>query len=99
MPVSFGRWLSNSVKASSPPAEAPTPTTRGSTRSSGAGCAIATGETGFTAALLAFPFALVPRFGDESRRRGERAPLLGRRLTVFSATRHQYPPFTLGRTP
>jgi hypothetical protein len=27
MPVSSGRWLSNSVNASSPPAEAPTPTT------------------------------------------------------------------------
>src|SRR5271157_566139 len=30
MPVSSGRWLSSSVNASSPPAEAPTPTTNGS---------------------------------------------------------------------
>src|SRR5271157_2095741 len=30
MPVSAGRWSSSSVNASSPPAEAPTPTTKGS---------------------------------------------------------------------
>src|ERR1039457_2930145 len=95
MPVSSGRWLSNSVNASSPPAEAPTPTTMGSelplSRSSAAGRMIVATEAGFTAAVGVFPGERVRRFGrGEAGARGERAPPPGRRLPVFFATGYHY---------
>src|ERR1017187_6138128 len=94
MPVSSGRWLSSSVNASRPPAEAPTPTMGGelpSARFPAAGCTIATAETGLTAAVEVFPGGVVRRFGrGESGARGERATSPGRRLPVFFAKRHHY---------
>src|ERR1035441_3667484 len=94
MPVSPGRWLSNSVNASSPPAEAPTPTPRGElrlSRSSAAGRTMAAPEAGFTAGVGVFPGERVGRFGRaESGAREERTTRLGRRLPVFFAKRHHY---------
>src|ERR1017187_4913446 len=95
MPVSSGRWLSNSVNASSPPAEAPTPTTLGSelplSRSSGAGRMIGTPETGFTAAGGVFPGEVARRFGlGDSAARGERATPPRRRLPFFFAERNYF---------
>src|ERR1039458_9264454 len=95
MPVSWGRWLSNSVNASRPPAEAPTPTTMGSelpsAGSSAGGRTIAAAETGVTDAVEVFPARGVPRLGP--RRpvgRRERTTPPGRRLPVLFATRHHY---------
>src|ERR1035437_10333268 len=94
MPVSSGRWLSSSVNASRPPAEAPTPTMGGelpSARFPAAGRTIATAETGLTAAVEVFPGGVVRRFGlGESGARGEHAISPGRRLPVFFAKRHHY---------
>src|ERR1017187_9265259 len=94
MPVSSGRWLSNSVNASSPPAEGPTPTIRGpppSACSSAASRAIAAPEAGVTAAVEVFPGERVRRFGrGESGARGERATPPGRPLPVFFATGYHY---------
>src|SRR5271157_703508 len=94
MPVSPGKWLSNSVNASSPPAEAPTPATRGSelpvSRFPAAGRAIAEPETGLTAAVGFFPGERIGRFGREPGARGDGGILPGRGLPVFFATRHHY---------
>src|ERR1035438_3865554 len=80
MPVSSGRWPSNSVNASNPPADAPTPT-MGGTLPSGM-------ETGLRAAVEVFPAGAVRRFGrDESGTRGEGAASSGRPLPVFFVTR------------
>src|ERR1039458_3595933 len=91
MPVSPGRWLSNSVNASSPPAEAPTPTIMRSelplSHSSAAGRAIIASDAGFTAAVELFPGERVRRFFGlgESGTRGERAIPPGQLLPVFFA--------------
>src|ERR1035438_2844282 len=80
MPVSSGRWPSNSVNASNPPADAPTPT-MGGTLPSGM-------EPGLRAAVEVFPAGAVRRFGrDESGTRGEGAASSGRPLPVFFVTR------------
>ena len=93
MPVLFGRWLRSSVNASSPPAEAPTPTTGGNlstAHSSAAGRTRATAESGLGAAVKVFAAGVVRRFGrGESEARAERSTLPGRRLPVFFANRHQ----------
>src|ERR1035441_207578 len=82
MPVSSGRWLSNSVNASNPPADAPMPT-MGGTQPSGM-------ETGLTAVEV-FPAGAVRCFGrGESGARGEPATSSGRPLPVFFVTRHPY---------
>src|ERR1017187_7152766 len=83
MPVSSGRCLSNSVNASSPPAEAPTPTMGGRLTSRSG--------TGITAAAEAFPAGAVSRFGrGTSGARGERATWSGRPPPVFFVTRNSY---------
>src|ERR1017187_3252273 len=87
MPVSSGIWLSNSVNASSPPAEAPMPTTRGSELTSATGSMIGAAETGLTGAGE----VLRGRFGrDESGARRARAAPPGRLLPVFFAKCHHY---------
>src|ERR1035441_9326259 len=81
MPVSSGRWLSNSVNASNPPADAPMPT-MGGTQPSGM-------ETGLTAGEV-FPAGAVRCFGrGDSGARGEPATSSGRPLPVFFVTRHR----------
>src|ERR1017187_3243002 len=95
MPVSPGRWLSNSVNASRPPAEAPTPTTMGSeprlSLSSAVSRTAGAREAAFTAAREAFPREAVGRPGPgEAGFREECTPAPGRRLPVFFATRHPH---------
>src|ERR1017187_930987 len=95
MPVSWGRLLSNSVNASRPPAEAPTPTTMGSelpsAGSSAVGRTSAAAETGVTDAVEVFPAGGVRRLGrGASGARRERTNPPGRRLPVLFTTRHHY---------
>src|ERR1035441_3455628 len=84
MPVSSGRWPSNSVKASRPPADAPMPTMcerLPSALSSEPGSASVAAESGLIVVVDFFPGALVRRFG-----RGDPP---GRLFTAcFIATRH-----------
>src|SRR5690349_8225363 len=90
MPVSAGRWLSNSANASRPPAEAPTPTmSRGAAGiSSPPVSATGTSETSGarTAGVLLVEgvFSLEGREGNG----GECAPPPRCRLPVIVATHH-----------
>jgi hypothetical protein len=94
MPVSSGKWPSNSVNASKPPAEAPAPTTMGrelpKSRSLAAGSTLAAAGTLLDGAVEIFPAGVFRRVKGESGARGERATPPGRRLPVFFAKRHHY---------
>src|ERR1035438_3579514 len=83
MPVSSGRWPRNSLNASRPPAEAPTPTI---SRTVGS-----TAKTGVAAAVEVLGTEGVRRLGrDETGTRGECATWSGRLPPFFIVTRHPH---------
>src|ERR1043166_8006840 len=108
MQVLSGRWVSRSVNASSPPAEAPTPTTL---RAEPAFSAAEATDTGLITASEAFPVAraLLPAapallrtlgWSEVVRRMGVlRGVRAGRASPVFFANRHHYLSYLHPRTP
>src|SRR5690349_5553804 len=90
MPVLSGRYLSTSVNASSPPAEAPMPTIGSEPFSSAVGPLTATGETGFRADFVPlFGTLAVLRFRSSAcDTRGARRTLLAGRLPAFFFATH-----------
>src|SRR5690348_15154301 len=93
MPVLSGRQLSNSVKASSPPADAPMPTIANEPFSSGAGLLSGNVETAFesdSAPFFRASAALRCRSNTWGARGARTALLAGRLPALFFATHHRY---------
>src|SRR5579863_36265 len=93
MPVSFGRWLSSSVNASNPPAEAPMPTIGhgpAAAYSPAADPLKGIGDSGFLADRVPFlPVGAAGRLrSDVCGMRGGRKALRGESLPVFFFATH-----------